>query len=78
MDDILSLSGTVIIFLRLFIILVIPWTFKILKFSIADAVEGLVIFLASVFRKKIWILLQQNIKKNRIPEENVIDTELIE
>ncbi|XP_046801555.1 probable G-protein coupled receptor Mth-like 3 isoform X2 [Lucilia cuprina] len=65
----------VIIFLRLFIILDIPWTFKILKFSIADAVEGLMIFLASVFRKKIWILLQQNIKKNRIPEENVINTE---
>ncbi|XP_037808272.1 probable G-protein coupled receptor Mth-like 3 isoform X2 [Lucilia sericata] len=67
-----------IIFLRLFIILVIPWSLKILKFSIAEAVQGTMIFLSSVFRRKIWILLEQNIKKSRLPEENVINTETIE
>ncbi|XP_037808287.1 probable G-protein coupled receptor Mth-like 3 [Lucilia sericata] len=74
----LFLKKNAIIFIRLFVILVIPWFFKIYLPSIADAMQGTIIFLSSVLRKEIWILLKMKFKMVRIPHENVIDTESLE
>ncbi|XP_046802471.1 G-protein coupled receptor Mth2-like [Lucilia cuprina] len=71
------LKKNAIISIRLFVILIIPWFFKIYLPLIADAMQGALIFLSSISSKEIWILLKMKLKTVRIPHENVIGTETI-